>query len=534
MIIDSIGITNFRCFKSFSLQLDGNSIFLVSENATGKTSLLSAITKALGKDKGVTLADFGDPAAPIEIILRLSGFERADQGAFPKELSFTGKAPSLAIGFRAEWNVNEEEANTLCGFPDHGWKAASREQRDALRVVWLPAYRDPARLLQMGANRGFWAKLFATMNIDASIHKAIQEVETALKTFTGTQDMGTLLGQLRDALATLIPEVDKQAFSLGFQGSSSERDLLGEFEVLVSHGGPSLPIQKQSNGLIQLAVFVFALKVIANDPKAILLVDEPEISLHPQAQRSLSTACRKLPNQSIIATHSPSILDRADMRGVVRLHGSKGAVTVARAAGLSNDEASRLARFVNPLTAEACFARKVVLVEGYSDRVALLHLANRLNRDLDAEGVSIIAMDGGGAVGTYLRLFGQTGLKLKVLGLCDEDQEANWLSQLQKAGIGATDRVSMKAAGFMVCVKDLEQEFVRALGLTSAQAITTSEGEAASFTAFQKQPAHSTAPLDEQLRRFFQREKIRWAVPLVEGLNLKAIPGPLNDLITQI
>ena len=52
MLIDSIDVTNFRSFRSFSLNLDGASVFLVSENAAGKTSLLMAITKALGKDRG--------------------------------------------------------------------------------------------------------------------------------------------------------------------------------------------------------------------------------------------------------------------------------------------------------------------------------------------------------------------------------------------------------------------------------------------------------------------------------------------------
>ena len=166
--------------------------------------------------------------------------------------------------------------------------------------------------------------------------------------------------------------------------------------------------------------------------------------------------------------------------------------------------------------------------------MALLHLASRLDRDLDAEGVTIIAMDGGGAIGTYLRLFGAAGLKLTVLGMCDEDKESKWISELQKASFAAKDRASMKAEGFMVCTKDLEQEFVRALGLAAAQAVISNDGEGSAFVAFQKQPAHSGAPLDEQLRRFFQKDKIRWAVPLVDALNLKAIPGPLNDLIGQI
>src|SRR6266542_902946 len=143
MVIDSIEIANFRGLKSFSLELDGGSVLLVSENGAGKTSLLVAIAKALGKDRGAAYSDFFDSSLPIEIVVTLSGFDRADQATFPKELSFSGRTPALRIGFRAEWNAAEEEAQTTCGFPDHGWKAASREQRNAMRVVWLPAFRDP-------------------------------------------------------------------------------------------------------------------------------------------------------------------------------------------------------------------------------------------------------------------------------------------------------------------------------------------------------------------------------------------------------
>jgi hypothetical protein len=143
-------------------------------------------------------------------------------------------------------------------------------------------------------------------------------------------------------------------------------------------------------------------------------------------------------------------------------------------------------------------------------------------------------MDGGGAVGTFLRLFGPSGLKLTVVGLCDEDQESRWLSELQKAGFSAMDRTSMSSAGFFVCVKDLEQEFVRAIGLTATQSLIANEGQSPAFSAFQKQQAHSGAALDEQLRRFLQKDKVGWTIPLVDALNLKAIPGPLSDILAKL
>ena len=533
MQIESVELTNFRSFKKLSLALDGKSIYLVSENGGGKTSVLTAIARALGKERIATPQDFGDINLPLEVVVKLRGFLPADQGVFPKELSFVG-TPSLRIGFRAVWNKSEQEAEMTCGFPDHGWRQASKQQREALRVVWLPAHRDSGRLLDLGAARALWAPLFAGLNLGNALKTAGEEIAAALQKFVAEPNLDQLLKKLGAELAKVIPDVDAKAFSLGHPGTSSDKDLLREFELLMSHGGTSVPVQRQSAGLIQLAIFIFALKTLENDPRAILLLDEPEISLHPQAQRALATTCRALCNQSIIATHSSNILDRADLRRVVRLSGPKFNVTASQATTLSDPEAIRLSRFVNPMTAEACFARKVVLVEGYSDRVVLLHLALRCGRNLDGEGVSIVAMDGGSGLGTYLRLYGAAGLKLAVLGLCDEDKEAKWLTELQGAGFAVADRASMKNVGFVVCQRDLEEEFVLALGVPATEAVITKEGKDSMLSTFRKQATYSALPPDQQLRHFLHKDNTQWAVPLVDALDLKNIPVALNAILAKL
>jgi predicted ATPase len=534
VLITSVEISNFRCFRSFSLALEGAPALIVSENGAGKTSLLAAISKALGKDRFAARQDFSDLANPIEIKLVLSDFDKQDQAVFPKELSFAAGKPTLCIGFKATWDPKEAEVEAIVGFPDHSWRVASREQRDALPVHWLQATREPAKLLQLAATKSFLPRLFAARNLGATVDAAVQDVATALGTLASAPDLKVLLDDLRDSLTDLIPGVQSNAFGVGPHNAAGGDDLLREFDLLLSHGGPSLPVGRQSNGLAQLATFVCLLQVLVAEKKALVLIDEPELSLHPQALRAVAGALRALPNQTIIATHSSNALDRADVRAVVRLSSTAGGTVAARAAKIPQAEAARLARFVNPLTAEACFARTVVLVEGYSDRVALLQLASRLNRNFDAAGIAILALDGGGAVGTFLQIFGRDGLGLSVLGICDEDKEQQWLTEIQKLDSSVIDRATMKQAGFFVCVRDLEQEFVRVLGIAGAQAVIANEGEATAFSAFCQQPAHRAVSADEQLRRFFHKHNIRWAAPLVDALDLKAIPGPLNDLLGRL
>jgi predicted ATP-dependent endonuclease of OLD family len=59
--LTKIEISNFRCLVDFILDIDGQSIFLVGVNASGKSSLLNAIVKGLGQDRAFAFEDFHDP-----------------------------------------------------------------------------------------------------------------------------------------------------------------------------------------------------------------------------------------------------------------------------------------------------------------------------------------------------------------------------------------------------------------------------------------------------------------------------------------
>ncbi len=180
-------------------------------------------------------------------------------------------------------------------------------------------------------------------------------------------------------------------------------------------------------------------------------------------------------------------------------------------------------------------ARAVVLVEGISDQRAVATLAQRRGRDLEAEGVSVLPIGGAHAIGTYLERFGPRGLDLKVAGLCDVGEEGTFGRALERAGLGASlTRDDMEDLGFFVCVTDLEDELVRALGSAAVLRIVEAEGELGPFRTFQKQPAKRELRLEEQLWRFMWNRKIRYAPLLVEALDLGSVPRPLDGLLAHV
>ncbi|MDQ5874291.1 MAG: ATP-dependent endonuclease, partial [Actinomycetota bacterium] len=118
--------------------------------------------------------------------------------------------------------------------------------------------------------------------------------------------------------------------------------------------------------------------------------------------------------------------------------------------------------------AEGVDSRAVVLVEGISDQCALEALARRRGRDLDAEGISVVPIGGAQSIGRFLNLFGPQGLDVRLAGLCDAAEEGDFRRGLERAGLGSNlSRVEMERLGFYVCVADLEDELIRALGTAS-------------------------------------------------------------------
>jgi hypothetical protein len=180
----------------------------------------------------------------------------------------------------------------------------------------------------------------------------------------------------------------------------------------------------------------------------------------------------------------------------------------------------------------------VVLVEGTSDAVALETLAERHERNLDAEGVVIVPMGGAQSIGRFLAHYGPGGLDVRLAGLCDAAEEAEFQRGLERAGLGADlARADMERLGFYVCVADLEQELIRALGPDRVEEIVDAHGDLGPFRTLQKQPDWQERPKEDQLRRFMGSggsRKIRYARLLVEALDLDRVPRPLDRLLAHI
>ena len=181
--------------------------------------------------------------------------------------------------------------------------------------------------------------------------------------------------------------------------------------------------------------------------------------------------------------------------------------------------------------------RAVVVVEGESDQVAIEALAVRLGVDLATSGVSVERLGGAHRIGKFLERFGAGADGPRLAGLCDAGEEPVFRRALERAGFGSElTRADLERLGFFVCVADLEEELIRALGAPRVEEIIRANDDLHRFRTLQQMPAWRDRATEEQLHRFLGsggRRKIRYARFLVEALDLDHVPRPLDRVLAH-
>ncbi|QEC49808.1 AAA family ATPase [Baekduia soli] len=151
----------------------------------------------------------------------------------------------------------------------------------------------------------------------------------------------------------------------------------------------------------------------------VVLVEEPELYLRPQAQRWCSRLLRRLGaagNQVIYATHSPAFLNVARMDELVFVERSGDVGTQAlRPPALTPDDDFRVLSEFDAERAELFLARVALLVEGETEKLALPFVFAALGQDADREGISIVECGGKANLVLFARVCRAAGVPFVVL-----------------------------------------------------------------------------------------------------------------------
>lgn len=160
------------------------------------------------------------------------------------------------------------------------------------------------------------------------------------------------------------------------------------------------------------------------------IIEEPELYLHPQAQRDLYSTLKTLSennNQVIVTTHSNSFVDIAEYKSLIIAKKESVAIgtmvkqcTSDLFGEIDDRRKLNLIYWINPERSELFFAKKVILVEGQTDKTIIPFLAKSLS--IFRNDYTLIDCGSKDNMPLYLKLL--NGFKVNYIVIYDRDHQA--------------------------------------------------------------------------------------------------------------
>lgn len=285
----------------------------------------------------------------------------------------------------------------------------------------IPAVRDLSDEMKVKATTTFGRLLQRAIQDMATQNPAYQELREQLgdlvDKLNAREDNADRPSELTQIEKAIAAELQDWGVKVHIEVTTPEIEKILELGTgLEIDDGSTTSAERKGHGL-QRAVLFALLRTWANVAKMsrtnstvprkasqslIFAFEEPELFLHPQAQRRLANAIKDLAgvheHQIVLCTHSTHFVDMDDYKNIVivskpsPVDGTK--VKYCRSDLFEGDDAKsrkdrfHMASWINPDRGELFFAKKVILVEGETEKTILPFLANRFSC-MDSE-VSLI------------------------------------------------------------------------------------------------------------------------------------------------
>ncbi len=488
MKISRVRIENYRSIQSLELQANDFNAF-IGENNCGKSNILKAISLVLGetwpsersfaeedfhnfdKSKEIVIQIYFDQVIAVKrtVDLEVAGFElrcgtykirTKDKPAGTiwtdyRCIDVDGKVPKYPAS-------PPKPGSGFKGIPWYELKV-SGELREQIPLIFVDVLRDYSdhepksrysvlrRLFKDVHTEFVNPKSTVEMTVDGrkvkvprkeAFEAAIRQAYTYLKTDGFTEIESSLA---TNTLEQMGIDPEHNSLSLHFDAYDPQ-DVYKNIELYVRQLGITTSARDVGAGL-QSAIVIALFRTYQELRKqgAVFAIEEPEVFLHPQKSRYFASILRSLAdkgNQVFLTTHSPVFVSIDRPEGVIcvrRAEQSGTATFQAKIEMLAANERQEL-RLISEFDSqrnELFFAKKVLFVEGNTEKVAVPLILRALGIDVNKEGFSIIECGGKTKIGLFAKVAKAFGIPHFILADEDDPDDSDhrkWNEQLRTVG----------------------------------------------------------------------------------------------------
>ncbi|NOU65776.1 AAA family ATPase [Paenibacillus sp. LMG 31461] len=454
ILVKDVYIKNFRSLKEVSIELDDYTV-IVGKNNSGKSNIIQAVNLAFDfssvfrEDIYISKDEPYDESKKIHIDVRIlpidanrtvqDAFDEKWSRAFGDSVALDNTTDKEYFAFRTEISYDpDKEIYTNIKYKIDNWldvgtskigNSIRRETLESIENILVNAQRDIS--LDIRDKKSIWGKLTSKIKVSDTVRGSIETQLQRLnkKIVHESEILKSISHELKVTTAEKESKVDISPITRDIES------LYKGMNIYYTNKN-SLPTSVENLGLGVRSWAVFStikaeinskIKKRISDELAylpLILVEEPEVHVHPQAQRQLFSDINAMMGQKIITTHSPYILSQIQLDKIryVRKVDACSVALPLLVDDLSDDDIRKIRRTVMNTRGEILYANAVVLAEGETEEQALtVFLREFFNKEPFELGINIIGV-GGNNYTPFMRVLNRLSIKWYVFS--DGETEA--------------------------------------------------------------------------------------------------------------
>jgi hypothetical protein len=355
------------------------------------------------------------------------------------------------------------------------------------KCIQVPALRDHADLLSASGWTPYGAMLRGILEDNPKLEELRQLIQQ-----TNTVLTGLLSEETKAITSTAKTAAYVDAVNFKFTKEDHPSELLRNLTLSVSYGGRADDISRAGTGT-QSAVIIGMLELALRHRAAagirVFCVEEPELFLHPQAQRRMAALLRQLAaepgNFVFITTHSPEIVLGCAIEDVFRIE--RGVNHETRVWHVSEPAVTReLEKKLTRETAEMVFADRVIFTEGESEP-HFLPLVSRVVKDsagvtcdYDTRNISAVKAQGKSSFKNYTKAADGLGVHWRIVTDADalDDNALDHfyaIAGVEKTAAAEERRTALRKIGVAVLTHGEIEDYYPRSALSAIAGCTVAE-----------------------------------------------------------